>query len=337
MPYGYKMISKNLDPQNGPGQFTVYQIRIKGHLGSQWRDWFEGLTITLEERGDTLLTGPVIDQAALHGLLKKVRDLGMPLVSVCPVKPGRADPKQWNPPYRSKRRKMNSDRKTAIIVGALFILGFAGIPSVALTGPILNAPDYLTGISAHENQVIFGALFQLIMALACAGIAIGLYPVLRKYDEALALGSVGFRIIESVFLCLPAVLLLTLITLGREYAKAGAPDFQILGTLLLAVRDWAGQGLAQIAFVLGALMYYYIFYRAKFIPRWLSGWGLVAVLLHLAGILLTMFSQIGSFSTIQIFFALPVAANEMVLAIWLIAKGFNPSAITSAFAKADMN
>ena len=60
----------------------VYQIRIKGHLGSQWTDWFEGLTITLEDNGDTLLTGPVIDQAALHGLLKKVRDLGIPLLSV---------------------------------------------------------------------------------------------------------------------------------------------------------------------------------------------------------------------------------------------------------------
>jgi hypothetical protein len=68
-------------------QPLVYQIRIKGHLGQQWRDWFEGLTITLEEGGDTLLTGPVVDQAALHGLLKKVRDLGLTLVSVSPVKP----------------------------------------------------------------------------------------------------------------------------------------------------------------------------------------------------------------------------------------------------------
>lgn len=68
-------------------QLPFYQIRIKGHLGSQWTDWFEGMTITLEENGDTLLTGPVVDQAALHGLLKKVRDLGMPLVSVCPVQP----------------------------------------------------------------------------------------------------------------------------------------------------------------------------------------------------------------------------------------------------------
>ena len=69
----------------------VYQIRIKGHLGHQWTDWFEGLTITLEDNGDTLLTGPVVDQAALHGLLRKVRDLGMPLLSVIRVKPGQAD------------------------------------------------------------------------------------------------------------------------------------------------------------------------------------------------------------------------------------------------------
>ena len=72
-------------------QPMIYQIRLKGHLGSQWTDWFGGLTLTLEENGNTLLTGPVIDQAALHGLLKRVRDLGMPLVSVSPVEPGQAD------------------------------------------------------------------------------------------------------------------------------------------------------------------------------------------------------------------------------------------------------
>ena len=79
------------NPKTDPSDPMVYQIRIKGHLGSQWTDWFGGLTITLEEDGDTLLTGPVVDQAALHGLLKKVRDLGMPLLSVTRVKPGQAD------------------------------------------------------------------------------------------------------------------------------------------------------------------------------------------------------------------------------------------------------
>jgi hypothetical protein len=91
-----KVMSNNSDPTNNPSQPetgapVVYQIRIKGHLGHQWTDWFEGLTITLEEDGDTLLTGPVVDQAALHGLLKKVRDLGMPLVSVSPLEHGQAD------------------------------------------------------------------------------------------------------------------------------------------------------------------------------------------------------------------------------------------------------
>ena len=77
--------------RTNPSQPVVYQIRLKGHLDSQWTDWFGGLTITLEEDGDTLLTGPVIDQAALFGLLKKVRDLGLPLVSVGPLEPGPAD------------------------------------------------------------------------------------------------------------------------------------------------------------------------------------------------------------------------------------------------------
>jgi hypothetical protein len=81
----YKEMSKKTNPKIDPGQPMVYQIRIKGHLGHHWTDWFGGLAITLEDNGDTLLTGPVVDQAALHGLLKKVRDLGMPLVSVIQV------------------------------------------------------------------------------------------------------------------------------------------------------------------------------------------------------------------------------------------------------------
>jgi hypothetical protein len=84
-------MSSTFNSEMNPGQPLVYQIRIKGHLGRQWTDWFEGLTITLDDNGDTLLTGSVVDQAALHGLLKKVRDLGIPLLSVNRVKHGQAD------------------------------------------------------------------------------------------------------------------------------------------------------------------------------------------------------------------------------------------------------
>ena len=81
-------MARDSNSDHTPGQPVAYQIRIKGHLGPRWTDWFGGLAITLEDNGDTLLTGPVLDQAALHGLLRKVRDIGMPLVSVSRIEPG---------------------------------------------------------------------------------------------------------------------------------------------------------------------------------------------------------------------------------------------------------
>ena len=84
-------MSNKLNTQTNSSQLTIYQIRIKGHLGCQWTDWFGGMTITLEENSETLLTGPVIDQSELHGLLKKVRDLGTPMISVIRIEPGQSD------------------------------------------------------------------------------------------------------------------------------------------------------------------------------------------------------------------------------------------------------
>ncbi len=230
---------------------------------------------------------------------------------------------------------MDSNRKTARIVGVLFITAtVAGVLSLLFTGP-LNAPDYLIKVSANETQVIIGGLFELIMAVACAGIAIWLYPVLKKHNQALALGSVSFRIIEAALYFVAVTGLLSLLTLSQEFVKAGAPvasNFQTLGTLLSAARDWAGQ-LGMIAFILGALMYYYIFYQSKLIPRWLSGWGLIGVPFWLAVSLLIMFGSLTYSSVLATFLYLPIAVNEMVLAVWLIVKGFNPSAIASPSAK----
>jgi hypothetical protein len=97
-------MSNELDPKIAPGQPMVYQIRIKGQLNSQWIDWFEGLTITMEDNGDTLLTGPVVDQAALYGLLRKVRDLGLPLRSVICIEHDQAGAAQFNPNLNSVQK-----------------------------------------------------------------------------------------------------------------------------------------------------------------------------------------------------------------------------------------
>ena len=90
-------MSNKGNPERDPSHPTIYQIRITGHLDRRWTDWFGGLTICLEDNGDTLLTGPVVDQAALHGLLKKVRDLGMPLISVIGVRPDQTDASDGKP------------------------------------------------------------------------------------------------------------------------------------------------------------------------------------------------------------------------------------------------
>jgi hypothetical protein len=228
---------------------------------------------------------------------------------------------------------MNSYRNNAIMAGVLFIIatvvGILG--NVIFLTPILDAPDYLIKISANENQVIIGGLLMLIAAFASASIAICLYPILKKHHEALALGSVGFRVMEGMLYIVGVVCTLSLLTLSQEYVTAGASNaslYQISGTLLLAVKTWAGM-LSVIAFTTGAMMYYYIFYQSKLVPRWLSGWGFLAAALSLASALLAISGLLIPLSPVFIVFNLLILVQEMVLAVWLIVKGFNPSVIAS--------
>ena len=237
---------------------------------------------------------------------------------------------------------MDSSKTTARIVGALFITAtVASLLGTSLTGSVVGAPDYLVQIAANKNLVVLGALLKFVAAAASAGIAIALYPVLRKHNEGLALGSVGFRLVEGVFYIVAALGLLSLLSLGQEYASAGpqaAPAIQVLGTLILAVRNWAGFVYGVLFFCLGALMYYYVLYQSRLIPRWLSGWGLVAIALLFSMVLLIAFGERPSGpSGMQLLLALPIGLQEMVLAVWLIVKGFNPSAIASLSAKTATN
>ena len=147
---------------------------------------------------------------------------------------------------------------------------------------------------AIQIRSSLAALLEFIWAAAGAGIAIGLYPLLKKYNGALALGSVGFRVVESVFVLIGTLSLLSLLTLSQEFIAAGAPgasSFQTSGTLLLAVRDWQFHVISGLAFSLGALMYYVILYKSKLIPRWLSGWGVLGAVLSLAATVLASFTH----------------------------------------------
>jgi len=228
---------------------------------------------------------------------------------------------------------MDTNRRIAVVAGVLFITATLAdvISRVALVQPILSAPVDLTKISANENQVLLGALFLLIGAAAAAGIAIALYPVLRKHNEGLALGSVGFRLIEGALYSGIVVCLLLLVTLSQESADAGAAAssaYEVPGALLMAARDSLGE-VAVLAFGLGALMYYWVFYQSRLVPRWLSAWGLVAIALVMVSGLLVMLRLTEPMSTTQVVLALPIAVQEMVMAVWLIAKGFNPSALAA--------
>ncbi len=239
-----------------------------------------------------------------------------------------------------QEEKMKRYRKTAIIAGVLFITATAAsILSLPFLASI-NAPNYLAEVSANANQVILGALLTFISAAVSASIAITLYPIVRRYHEALALGSVGFRIIEGVLYIVGAIFLLLLLALSQQFVNSGAPNaasFQTLGVVLLAGYHWVGFVGGPLAFSLGALMYYAIFYQTKLVPRWLSGWGLVGATLCIVASLLVMFRLIGAFSTFQVVLSLPIAVQEMVLAVWLIVRGFNSSAIASPSAKTALN
>ena len=233
--------------------------------------------------------------------------------------------------------KMNSNRKTARIVGVLFILAtVAGFLSVAYLGPVLADPEYLINFSANANQVIAGALLDLLGAGAFIGLAVVIFPVLKKHNESIALGYVVARIIEAVPFIIANISLLSLLTLSQEYVSAAASDatpFLSIGSGLLAAYDWTQLLGPRVFASLAAVPFYYALYQSKLLPRWISIWGLIGAPLYLASGLLGMFDLVDPSSPVSILLFLPAALLEMVLAVWLIAKGFNSSAINSPSAK----
>jgi len=238
-------------------------------------------------------------------------------------------------PSASAGVKMDYYRKTAIITGILFITCTVSSIISGLFIGSLDAPDYLVNIAANESQVLIAMLVQSIWALTCVGIPVMLFPILKKHNESLALGFFSLRLIEGVFVFLAIVCQLSLLTLSKEFVTGtlNASYYLASGTLLHAARDWAFWVGPAITFALSALILNYALYRSKFVPRWLSGLGLVGALVYIPAELLAFFG----FDQSILVLALPIALQEMTLAIWLIVKGFNSSAIASESARTELN
>jgi hypothetical protein len=224
---------------------------------------------------------------------------------------------------------MNSDKTTARIVGALFIITMiAGMLDAYLVAPLLQGP--LKDIYPNQIRVQVGALLILVMSIGIAGIAIAILPIIKRHDQTVAITYFCFRTIECVLLILGAVASLVLVTLSQEYLKAGAPDgsyFQTLAILAVRVRYSAYQ-IAMVVLGVGSLMLFNTLLKAKLIPRFISIWGLVGYALLLASALLDIFGIIDTVNGAGVIMYIPGGLFELLIfPIWLILKGFNSSPI----------
>ncbi|WP_342305012.1 DUF4386 domain-containing protein [Methanolobus sp. ZRKC5] len=239
---------------------------------------------------------------------------------------------------------MDSNRKTAIIVGLLFIFAIVMLfIGEAFYKPILDSPDYLDNAYPNKIVVIIGILLEFTGVPAVVLLSVFLFPILKKHNEALALGYVVFRLFEAALLSVAYISKLLLVNLSQDYLNKGGVDasyFQYIGSSIQSVNHWAGtQGLIyHIVFALGSLILYSVLYRSNLVPRFISAWGFIAAIALLTGSVLInigMFTGISEMG-LELIFALPIAVAEIMLSIWLIVKGFNPYAIDQGSGKTEI-
>jgi hypothetical protein len=227
---------------------------------------------------------------------------------------------------------MTSDRRTGIIVGALFVTAtVASILGSLAQGSALDSPDYLTRIATSESRVTIAALLYLIAASSAVATAFLLLPILRRHAEGLATGYVVFRVFENTLYVFGVVGLLAMVTVGKSEAVGTAGEMTVLaGAVLSALNHWAVLVGTLIFFALGSLVLNYVLYRWVLVPRWLSAWGLIGAVLVFVYGLLGIFGVETEMGSPYMILAMPIALQEMVFAVWLIAKGFNPHPVQSS-------
>jgi hypothetical protein len=220
---------------------------------------------------------------------------------------------------------MDSYRKTAIIVGALFIIAtITAILTIGILGATLETPLDQTIIYENEYQIGLAALFWIILAISVTGIGFFMYPILKKYNKGLALGYISFRLTESICIIISSITLLSILTISQETVAGNidVTNFQPIGSLLLVLQNWSFEIGTLIFLGLGGFFLYYPLYELKLVPRVLSIWGLIGAACVLFYGILALFGLTAD-SVILNLLAAPIAIQEMVFAVWLIIKGFN--------------
>ncbi len=223
---------------------------------------------------------------------------------------------------------MINSKTNARIAGVLLILGTVPIIiAMLLFGQHLSSPDILSAVAANRFSTLMVALALIVMGTACAGIGISLYPILKRQDEGLAAGAMGLRIVEGALQIASAVGFFALVAVSQEFVKAGSPPdsfFQPAGAAIKAMNDWVSN-IYGLPFGIAAIIYYTIFYRTRLVPRWLSVWGLVGISLMLVSVLSNLLGLLDASSPVGTLLCLPILVQELVLAVWLIVKGFDSS------------
>lgn len=229
----------------------------------------------------------------------------------------------------SSQEITNTDKKNAVIVGILFIIAtvFLFVGGV-FYGPVLDTPNYLEVAYPNRISATIGMLIEFSCIIAIPLIPVFAFPVLRKHSETLALGYVVFRLFEAVLFAIVDITKLSLIKVSELHLLADSSNAATIANIGAAIQGWNEWGwiFYVLIFAFGALIFYTALFRSKLLPRWISIWGLIAIVMMMTSALLAMFA-VELPDTVFGLLVIPIVVQEMVMAIWLIVKGFNSAAI----------
>lgn len=218
---------------------------------------------------------------------------------------------------------MDTDRWISITIGVMYIFIFiAGILSVSKA---VDDSDYLTESAENSKQIYRAATFQFLMAIFYMGIAILLYPMLRVYNEEIAVGFFGFRVIAVFFVLIGTITLLLILKLSRHFTEAdssGSVHYHLIGDLLRTARDLFNHVGMIITLCIGGIMLYTVLIQSELVPLWLSVWGILGSVLAILASILVMTKFVRIISPVYMILNVPIALQELVFAAWLIFKGF---------------